>query len=55
MLVDTFGSVNVLLSRPNVIFVAESHRYKGKCYIVRADEKLTAFVKSESAIRLCGE
>ena len=55
MLVDTLGRVNVLLSRPNVIFVAGSHRDKGKRYIVRANEKLTAFVELESAIRLCGE
>jgi hypothetical protein len=27
----------------------------GKYYVVRADEKLTAFMELESAIRTCGE
>jgi hypothetical protein len=30
------------------------HSSDGNCYVVRADEKLTAFVELESAIRSCG-
>jgi hypothetical protein len=33
------------------IFVADAHRGDGQRFIVRADEKLTAFVELESAIR----
>jgi hypothetical protein len=32
------------------IFVADAHRGYGQRFIVRADEKLTAFVELESAI-----
>ena len=32
------------------MFVADAHRCDGKRFIVRADEKLTAFVELESAI-----
>jgi hypothetical protein len=34
---------------------ADAHRGDGKRFVVRADEKLTAFVELESAIRACGE
>jgi len=33
------------------IFVADAHRGDGKRYVVRADEKLTAFLELESVIR----
>jgi len=33
------------------IFVADAHRGDGKRFLVRADEKLTAFVELEAAIR----
>jgi hypothetical protein len=33
------------------IFVADAHRSDNRRFIVRADEKLTAFVGLESAIR----
>jgi hypothetical protein len=32
------------------IFVADAHRDDGKDFVVRADEKLTAFIKLESVI-----
>jgi hypothetical protein len=32
-----------------------SHRGKGKCFIVRADEKLTAFLELEAATRASGD
>jgi hypothetical protein len=41
--------------RGETIFVADAHRGDGKRFIVRADEKLTAFVEIESAISAVGE
>jgi hypothetical protein len=38
-------------SSGRVIFVVDAHRGDGQRYILRADEKLTAFVELESAIR----
>jgi hypothetical protein len=38
-------------SNGQTIFVAEAHRDDGKRFVVRADEKLSAFVELESAIR----
>jgi hypothetical protein len=40
-------------NRPNGI--ADAHRGDGQRFVVHADEKLTAFVELESAIRSCGE
>jgi hypothetical protein len=37
-------------SHGRTIFVADAHRGDGKRYVVRADEKLTAFVELELAI-----
>jgi hypothetical protein len=37
------------------IFVADAHRDDGKHFVVRAEEKLTAFLELEFAIRTCGE
>jgi hypothetical protein len=37
------------------IFIADAHRSDGKRYVVRADEKLTAFVELELAIRAVRE
>jgi hypothetical protein len=34
-----------------VLFTADPHRSNGKRFIVRADEKSTAFMELESAIR----
>jgi hypothetical protein len=34
------------------IWIADTHHGDGQRFIVRADEKLTAFVELESAIRL---
>ena len=35
------------------IFIADAHRDDGKRLVVHADEKLTAFLELESAVRLC--
>jgi len=32
-------------------WIADAHRGDGRCYVVRADEKLSAFIELESAIR----
>jgi len=37
------------------IFVADAYCGDGKRFVVRADEKLTAFLELESAICACGE
>ena len=36
------------------MWIADAHPYNGKRFVVRADEKLTAFLELESAIRACG-
>jgi hypothetical protein len=33
------------------MWIADAHRDDGKRYVVRTDEKLTAFIELESAIR----
>jgi hypothetical protein len=38
-----------------MIWIADAHRGDEKRFVVRADEKLTAFVELESATRACGE
>ena len=32
------------------IWIADAHRGDGKCYVVRSDEILTAFLELESAV-----
>jgi hypothetical protein len=44
------GCLSAEDSNRRTIFVADAHRY-GQRFIVRADEKLTAFVELESEIR----
>jgi hypothetical protein len=36
------------------IWIADAHRDDGKRFVVRGDEKLTAFMELESAIRARG-
>ena len=47
----TWGCVATVDSYGRTIFVADAHRSENQRFIVRADEKLTAFVELESAIR----
>jgi hypothetical protein len=47
--------VSALDSNGRTIWIADAHRDDGKRFVVRADEKLTAFRELESAIRVCGE
>jgi hypothetical protein len=51
----SWGCVSALDCEGRTVWIADAHRADGKRYIVRADEKLTAFVELESAIRACGE
>ncbi len=37
------------------IWITDAHRDDGKRFVVRADEKLTAFLELESVIRARGE
>jgi hypothetical protein len=47
----SLGWVSALDSRGRATFVADAHRGDGKPPVVRADEKLTAFLELESAMR----
>jgi hypothetical protein len=42
-------------SNVQTVFVADAHRDDGKRFVVHADEKLTAFLELEPAIRGCGD
>jgi hypothetical protein len=45
------GCGSAVDSQGRTIFVADAHRGDGRRFVVRADEKLTAFVELESAGR----
>jgi hypothetical protein len=47
----SLGYVSIFDSHGRTIWIADAHRGDGKRFVVRADEKLTAFVELESAIR----
>jgi hypothetical protein len=46
----SWSCVSAIDSNARTIWIADAHRGDGKRYIVRADEKLTAFIELESAI-----
>jgi hypothetical protein len=46
----SWGCVSALDPRGQTIWIADAHGY-GTRFVVRADEKLTAFVELESVIR----
>jgi hypothetical protein len=48
----TQGCVSAVDSNGRRMFVADAHCGDGKRYVVRADEKLTAFMELQAAIRL---
>jgi hypothetical protein len=50
----SWGCVSAIDSNGRTIFVGDAHRDGGKRFVVRADEKLTAFVELESAICAVG-
>jgi hypothetical protein len=47
----SWGCVSALDSKGRTMWITDAHRDDGKRFVVRADEKLTAFVELESAIR----
>jgi hypothetical protein len=47
----SWGCVSAVDSRGRTIWIVDAHRGDGQRFVVRADEKLTAFVELESAIR----
>jgi hypothetical protein len=51
----SWGRVSAIDSSGRTIWIADAHRDDGKRFVVRSDEKLTAFVELESVIRGCGE
>jgi hypothetical protein len=46
----SWGYVSALDSQGRTIWIADAHRGDGKRFVVRADEKLTAFVELQRAI-----
>ena len=51
----SLGCVSALDSEGRTTWILAAHRDDRKQYVVRADEKLTAFLELESVIRSCGE
>jgi hypothetical protein len=47
----SLGCISAVDSNGQTIFVADAHRDDENRFVVRADEKLTAFIELESAIR----
>ena len=47
----SWGCVSAIDSNGRTIWIADAHRDDGKRFVVHADEKLTAFLELESAIR----
>ena len=46
----SWGCVSAIDSRGRTIWIADAHRDDGKRFIVRVNEKLTAFLELQSAI-----
>ena len=51
----SWGWVAALDCEGRTIWTADAHRGNGKDFIVRPDEKLTAFFELESAVRARGD
>ncbi len=47
----SWGCVSAIDSNGQTIWIVDAHRDDGKRFVVHADEKLTAFLELESAIR----
>jgi hypothetical protein len=47
----SWGCVSAIDSNGRTIWIADAHRGDGKRFVVHAEEKLTAFMELESAIR----
>ena len=51
----SWGCVSALDFQGQTMWIVDAHRGDGKRFVVRADEKLTAFVELQSATRDCVE
>jgi hypothetical protein len=51
----SWGCVSAIDSSGRTIWIADAHRDDNRRFVVRADEKLIAFVELESAVRASGE
>ena len=51
----SWGCVSAIDSNGRTIWIADAHRDNGKRFVVRADDKLTAFVELGSAVRAYSE
>jgi hypothetical protein len=51
----SWGCVSAIDSNGRTMWIADAHRDDAKRFIVRADEKLTAFLELEAALRVRGE
>jgi hypothetical protein len=47
----SLGCMSAIDSNGRTIWIADAHRDSGKRFVARADEKLTAFLELEAAIR----
>jgi len=47
----SYGYVSSLDSRGRTIWITDAHRGDGKRFVAYADDKLTAFVERETAVR----
>ena len=50
----SLGCVSAIDSDGRTIWIADAHRGNGKRFVVRAEEKLTAFAELERAIQCSG-
>jgi hypothetical protein len=51
----SWGCVAAVDASGRTIWIADAHRDDGRRFVVRGDEKLTAFIELESAVRACGQ
>jgi len=51
----SWGCASAIDSSGRTIWIADAHRDDGKRFVVHSEEKLTAFVELEAAIRAYGE
>jgi len=49
----SLGWVSAVGSDGRTIWIVDAHRGDGKRFVVRAEEKLTAFLELEAAIQAC--
>jgi hypothetical protein len=51
----SWGCVSAIDSSGRTIWITDAHRDNGKRFVVHADEKLTAFLELEGAVRTSGK